>query len=77
MPVFRPSVCPSVRPTCERDILRTVSPIDFKFEIWYQTTGNTDAIDFGPCAKTRMAAIELFNVYVIYTTCERDVFRTV
>ena len=37
MPVVRPSVllsvCPSVRPTCERDMLRTVSPIDFKFEI--------------------------------------------
>ena len=31
---------------CECDILRTVSPIDFKFEICYQTTGNTDAIDF-------------------------------
>ena len=27
------SVCPSVRPTCECDILRTISPIDFKFEI--------------------------------------------
>ena len=24
------SVCPSVRPTCERDFLRTVPPIDFK-----------------------------------------------
>ena len=24
---------PSVRPTCDRDILRTASPIDFKFEI--------------------------------------------
>ena len=39
MPVVCPSirlclsVCPSVRPTCESDILRTVSPIDFKFEI--------------------------------------------
>ena len=29
----RPSFRPSVRPTCERDILRTVSPIDFNFEI--------------------------------------------
>ena len=26
-----------------------------------------DAIDFGPCAKTKMAAIELFNMYAIDT----------
>ena len=84
MPVVRPSVypsvCPSVRPsvrpTCEPDILRTVSPIDFKIEIWYQTTENTDAIDFGPFAKTKMAAIKLFNMYAIDTPCERDIFRT-
>ena len=55
------SVCPSVRPTCERDILRTVSRIDFKFEIWYQITRITDAIDFGPSAKNKMAANELFK----------------
>ena len=54
------SVCPSVRPTCERDILRTISPIDFKFEI-YRTAGNTDAIDYGPSAKNKMAVIELFK----------------
>ena len=58
---FRRSVFPSVRPTCERDILRTVSPIDFKFEIWYQTTGNTDAVDFGPSAKNKMATNELLE----------------
>ena len=34
------------------------------------------AIDFGPCAKTKMAAIELFNMYAIDTPCERDIFRT-
>ena len=31
-----------------------------------------DAINFGPCAKTKMAAIELFNMYAIDTPCERD-----
>ena len=46
---------------CERDILRIVSPINFKFEILYQTTGNTDAIDFGPSAENKMAAIELLK----------------
>ena len=56
-----PSFRLSIRPTCERDILRTASPIDFKFEI-YQTTGNTDAIDFGPSARNKMAAIELLNL---------------
>ena len=71
-----PSVRPSVRPTCERDILRTISPFNFKFEIWYQTTENTDAIDFEPCAKTKMTAIEFFNMYAIDTPCERDIFRT-
>ena len=33
-----------------------------------------DAINFGPCAKTKMAAIELFNMYAIDTPCERDIF---
>ena len=37
----------------------------------------TGAIDFGPCAKTKMAAVELFNMYAIDTPCERDIFRTV
>ena len=43
---------------CERDILRTVSPIDFKFVILYQTTENMDAIDFVLSAKNKMV-IEL------------------
>ena len=73
MPVVRPSVCP----TSERGILRTVSPIDFNFEKWYQTYKNTDAIDFGPWAKTKMAAIELFNMYAIDTPCERNIFRII
>ena len=52
MPVVRPSIRlpSSVHPTCKRDILRTVSPIDFKFEILDQTTENMDAIDFGSSA---------------------------
>ena len=28
-------------------------------------------------AKTKMAAIKLFNMYAIDTPCERDIFRTV
>ena len=36
-----------------------------------------DTIDFGPCVKTKMAAIELFNMYAIDTPCERDIFRIV
>ena len=77
MPVVRPSIGPSaVRLTYERDILRTISPFNFKFEIWYQTTENKDTIDFGQCAKTKMAAIKLFNMYAIDTPCERDIFRT-
>ena len=67
---------PSVCPTFERDILRTFSPFNLKFKIWYQTTENTDAIDFRRCVKTKMAAIELFNMYAIDTPCERDIFRT-
>ena len=61
---------------CERDIFRTAYPIDFKFGLWYQTTENTDAFNFGPCAKTKMATIELFNMYAIDTACECDIFRT-
>ena len=43
---------------CERDIFRIISPINFKFDLWCITTQKTDAIDFGPCAKIKMAAIE-------------------
>ena len=35
-----------------------------------------EAINFGPCGKTKVAAIELFNIYAIDTTCERDIFGT-
>ena len=34
-----------------------------------------NAIDFGPTALTKMAAIKLFNMYAIDTPCERDIFR--
>ena len=37
----------------------------------------TGAIDFGPSAHIKMAAIELFKMYAINTPCERDMFRTV
>ena len=35
------------------------------------------AIDFGPSAKTKMAAIKLFYMYAIDTACERDIFRII
>ena len=41
----------------ERDIFRTVSPIDFKFEILSHITYRTNAIVFRPSAKNKMAAI--------------------
>ena len=36
-----------------------------------------DASDFWPCAKTKIAAIKLFNMYAIDTPCERDIFRII
>ena len=36
-----------------------------------------NAIDFGPSSKTKMATMELFNMYAIDTPCERDIFRIV
>ena len=36
-----------------------------------------NAIDFGPSAKTKMAAIKLFNMYDIDIHCERDIFRII
>ena len=36
-----------------------------------------NAINFGPSAKTMMAAIKLFNMYAIDTPCERDIFRII
>ena len=61
MPVVCRTNHPSICPTCERNILRTMSLIDFKFEIWYQTTKNTDAIDFATFAYNKMAAIKLLK----------------
>ena len=46
---------------CERDIFRTVLPIDLKFDFLCHSTYRTDAIDFGPCAKTKMPAIMCEN----------------
>ena len=34
-----------------------------------------DAIDFGPSAKNKMAAIELLKKYAMDTPCDRDIFR--
>ena len=34
-----------------------------------------NAIDFGPSAKTKMAAIKLLNMYAIDIPCECDIFR--
>ena len=36
-----------------------------------------DAIDFGPSAKTKMAAIKIFDMYAIDTPCEHYIFRIV
>ena len=62
---------------CERDIFRIVSQINFKFDLWCHITERRDAIDFGLWPKTKMAAIEFFNMYAIDTPCERDIFRIV
>ena len=62
---------------CERDIFKTVLPINFKFDFLYHSTYRRDTIDLGPCVKTKMAAIELFNMYAIDTPCECDIFRIV
>ena len=45
------------------EVIPTVSPIDFKLELCFHTINRTDAIDFGPSAKNKMAAI------VIYKRC--------
>ena len=42
---------------CESDIFRTVSPIDLKFQVLLHITYRTNAIDFRPPAKNKMAAI--------------------
>ena len=38
-------------------IFKTVSTIDFKLENCFHIIYRTDAVDFGPSAKTKMAAI--------------------
>ena len=45
----------------ERYIFQTVSPIDFEYEIKSHITERTNAIDFGPSAKNKMAAIMIFK----------------
>ena len=62
---------------CERDIFQTVSPINFKLIICVHIIQRTDAIDFGPYGKNKMAAIKLFKMYAIDTHCECDIFRIV
>ena len=74
MPVVRPSVRPSDLWT---QYLKNHFTIQLQIMmIWYQTIENTDAIDYGPCEKTKMATIERFNMYAIDTPCERNIFRT-
>ena len=46
---------------CERDIFRIVSPIDLKLDLSCLTTLRMDAIDFGPSAQTKLAAIGLIK----------------
>ena len=61
---------------CERDIFKTVSPIDFKLEICFHINYRTDAIDFGPSAKTKMAAIIILKSdYSLW--CEHDTSSTI
>ena len=36
-----------------------------------------DAIDFGPSANNKMAAIELFKIYAMGIPCEHDISRMV
>ena len=46
---------------CERDIFRTVSPIDFRFEISSHITYRINAIDFWTSAKNKMAGIVTYD----------------
>ena len=69
MPVVRHFVRSPVRPTCERNIFRTFSPIDFKYIIPPKY--------YGPSAKHKMTAVELFKMYTMDTTCERVTFKIV
>ena len=48
--------------------------MDFKREnLFSNYLERTDAIDFGPFAKDKIAAIKLFKMYAIDTLCERDI----
>ena len=38
---------------------------------------NTDAIDFGPSDKNKMATMKLLKMYAMDTPCERDIFRII
>ena len=49
---------------CEPDIFKTVSPINFTLEICFHNVQRTDAIDFGPSAENKMAAIKIIKMYV-------------
>ena len=61
---------------CERDIFKTVSPIDFKLEICFHIIYRTDAIDFGPPANTKMVAIGIYKSdYSL--RCEHDTSSTI
>ena len=57
---------------CEPDIFKTVSPINFTLEICFHNVQRTDAIDFGPSAENKMAAIKIIKI-----VCERNIFTMV
>ena len=58
-------------------MFETISPIDYKLKNCFHIIQRMNAIDFGPSAKTKMAAIKLFNMYAIDTPCERNIFRII
>ena len=63
---------------CERDIFKTVSPIDFKFHLKCHIILRTDAIDFGPSAQIKMAAIkEIYVLSKVIYACECDISKAV
>ena len=56
----------------------SLEPLNHQLQIWFMMSHHlmANTIDFGSCAKTKMAAIKLFNMFAIDTPCERDIFRT-
>ena len=50
-------------------MFETIFPIDYKLENCFHIIYRMNAIAFGPSAKTKMAAIKLFNMYAIDTSC--------